>query len=65
MILTRGHAETPAGCGESEMLEFKKTTGARREAVITVRAFLGRRSGQVLFGVTLGGAVVGGGGCAD
>ena len=45
--------------GESEMLEFKSTTGTRREAVKTVCAFLNHRGGEVLFGVTPEGNVVG------
>ena len=45
--------------GESETLEFKETTGTRREAAQTVCAFLNQRGGQVLFGVAPAGAVVG------
>ena len=45
--------------GESEMLEFKETTGTRREAAMTMCAFLNHRGGQVLFGVAQDGAVVG------
>ncbi len=48
-----------AASDESERLEFKETTGTRREAVMTVCAFLNQRGGQVLFGVTKTGAVVG------
>ena len=48
-----------AASGESETLEFKATTGMRREAVMTVCAFLNQGGGQVLFGVTETGAVVG------
>ena len=48
-----------AASGESETLEFKKTTGTRREATMTVCALLNQRGGQVLFGVTEDGAVVG------
>ena len=44
---------------ESETLEFKLTTGTRREAAATVCAMLNHRGGHVLFGVTLGGEVVG------
>ena len=46
--------------GESEMLEFKETTGTRREAAMTMCAFLNHRGGQVLFGVAQDGAVVAG-----
>ena len=45
--------------GESETLEFKETTGTRREATMTVCAFLNQGGGQVLFGVTRAGVVVG------
>ena len=45
--------------GESETLEFKHTTGTRREAVSTVCAMLNQRGGHVLFGVTPEGDVVG------
>ncbi|MDE2848440.1 MAG: putative DNA binding domain-containing protein [Gemmatimonadota bacterium] len=45
--------------GESETLEFKETTGTRREAARTVCAFLNQDGGQVLFGVTRVGDVVG------
>jgi len=45
--------------GESETLEFKSTTGTRREAARTVCAMLNQHGGQVLFGVTPDGRVVG------
>ena len=48
-----------AASGESERLEFKETTGTRREAAMTVCAFLNQGGGQVLFGVNQAGAVVG------
>ncbi len=38
--------------GESETLEFKRTSGMRVEAAKTVCAMLNHRGGQVLFGVT-------------
>ncbi len=41
-----------AAAGESETLEFKATTGTRREAVRTICAMLNQQGGQVLFGVT-------------
>ena len=41
-----------AASGESETLEFKRTTGTRREATRTVCAMLNHRGGHVLFGVT-------------
>lgn len=45
--------------GESETLEFKSTTGTRREAARTVCAMLNQQGGQVLFGVTPEGRVAG------
>ncbi len=44
---------------ESETLEFKRTTGTRREAAATVCAMLNHRGGHVLFGVTQEGDAVG------
>ena len=57
MMLDRITALTATG--ESETLEFKKTTGTRREATMTVCAFLNQGGGQVLFGVTPEGVVTG------
>ena len=51
-MMTRDQIESLAASGESEMLEFKTTTGARREVAMTVCAFLNQRGGQVLIGVT-------------
>ena len=45
--------------GESETLEFKQTTGRRREATRTMCAMLNHQGGQVLFGVTPEGKVIG------
>ena len=45
--------------GESETLEFKQTTGRRREATRTICAMLNHQGGHVLFGVTPGGEVIG------
>lgn len=45
--------------GESETLEFKETTGTRREASMTICAFLNQRGGQTLFGVTQAGVLHG------
>ena len=45
--------------GESEKLEFKATTGTRREAARTICAMLNHRGGHVLFGVTQEGNVLG------
>ncbi len=41
-----------AAQGESETLEFKATTGTRREAAMTLCAMLNQDGGRVLFGVT-------------
>ena len=38
--------------GEGEQLEFKKSTGQRREAGKTICAFLNGQGGSVLFGIT-------------
>ena len=54
-----------AASSESEAPECKVTTGARREAAMTMCAFLNQRVGRMLFGVTLAEAVVEGGGCAE
>lgn len=45
--------------GESETLEWKATTGARREAAATVCAMLNHWGGHVLFGVAPDGRVTG------
>ncbi len=37
--------------GDSETLEFKETTGTRREAARTACIFLDQRGGHALFGV--------------
>ena len=59
MSMTPEQTRTLAAAGESETLEFKSTTGTRREAVQTVCAMLNQRGGHVLFGVTPTGDVVG------
>jgi len=46
-------------CGESETLEFKRTTSTLRQAMITLCAMLNHRGGQVLFGVEADRRVVG------
>lgn len=48
-----------AAAGESEMLEFKRTTGQRREAVRTLCAMLNHLGGRVLFGIEPDGRVAG------
>ena len=54
-----GDITTLTEFGESETLEFKETTGTRREATMTVSAFLNQGGGRVLFGVTPKGVVAG------
>ncbi len=48
-----------AASGESEILEFKRSTGTRREAVHTLCAMLNTRGGRVLIGVDRAGTAVG------
>ncbi|OGX40479.1 MAG: AAA family ATPase [Omnitrophica WOR_2 bacterium RIFCSPHIGHO2_02_FULL_68_15] len=57
--MTREQVERLAGGGETEVLEFKTTTGERREATRTLCAMLNHRGGQVLFGVTPDGRMIG------
>jgi ATP-dependent DNA helicase RecG len=45
--------------GESERLEFKKSTGELKAALGTFCGFLNGNGGRVLFGVTPGGKIVG------
>ncbi len=48
-----------AAKGESDTLEFKRSTGERREAMQALCAMLNHRGGRVLFGVTPAGSVAG------
>ena len=48
-----------AAAGESEILEFKRTTGERRAATQTLCAMLNHRGGRVLFGIPPDHRVVG------
>ena len=57
--MTTGRISRMIEAGESESLEFKSTTGTRREAARTVCAMLNQQGGHVLFGVTPEGRVVG------
>ena len=59
MSIDVNNLRTLAEGGESETLEFKETTRTRREATMALCAFLNQSGGQVLFGVTQAGAVVG------
>lgn len=45
--------------GESETLEFKRSTGTRRKGAQTICAMLNHRGGQVLFGVTPEATIIG------
>jgi ATP-dependent DNA helicase RecG len=45
--------------GESERLEFKKSTGDLKGGMETLCGFLNGKGGRVLFGVTQGGRVLG------
>lgn len=45
--------------GESDRLEFKKSTGELKEGFQTLCGFLNEKGGEVLFGVTSSGRVVG------
>ena len=57
--MTPEQIATLVATGESEALEFKTTTGTRREATATVCAMLNQRGGHVLFGIASDGRVVG------
>ena len=57
--MTPEQIATMTASGESETVEFKETTGTRREATMTVCAFLNQGGGRVLFGVTAAGDIVG------
>lgn len=57
--MTPGELATIVAGGESEAVEYKATTGTRREAAATLCAMLNGRGGHVLFGVTPDGDIVG------
>lgn len=59
MTITPDQIRVWAAGGESETMEFKRTTGERREAVRTLCAMLNHRGGRVLFGVETDGRVAG------
>ncbi len=59
VLMVSDQISTLVATGESETLEFKESTGRRREASMTVCAFLNQRGGKVLFGVRPDGDVVG------
>jgi ATP-dependent DNA helicase RecG len=53
------HIEELIRAGESETVEFKKTTAEQREAVCTVCGFSNNRGGHILIGVRKDGVVLG------
>ena len=57
--MTLDEIEALAASGESETLEFKETTGTRREAAKTVCALLSQVGGQAFFRITQEREVVG------
>ena len=57
--MTRDQIMELVTAGESAVLEFKSTTGTRREAAMTLCAMLNQNGGQVLFGVTPDGVMAG------
>ena len=57
--MTPEDVEALVATGESETLEFKKSTGSKGPAIKTVCAFLNHRGGHVLFGVRRDGVVIG------
>jgi ATP-dependent DNA helicase RecG len=59
MTVTPDQIRAWAVSGETETMEFKRTTGERREAVRTLCAMLNHRGGRVLFGVEADGRVTG------
>ena len=57
--MNRAALEQLIGGGESETLEFKRTTGELREAMETLCGFLNHRGGTILIGVGPRGRIVG------
>lgn len=57
--MTPEQLEVLVRLGESELLEFKRSTGQRTEAAKTVCAMLNHRGGRVLFGVSSDKAIAG------
>lgn len=58
-VVTHEKIEKFATAGESETVEFKETTGQRKEAARTLSAMLNGQGGVVLFGVKTNGTLVG------
>ena len=59
MAITFDHISSLVSNGESETLEFKETTGTRREAAKTICAMLNQQGGLILFGVLPNGKIIG------
>lgn len=57
--MTLPQVQAWAAAGESETLEFKRSTGEQRAAMHALVAMLNHRGGRVLFGVEADGRVVG------
>ncbi len=58
-MITVKDIESWVRSGESETVEFKRTTGERREAARTICAMLNHRGGRVIFGVEPSGRIIG------
>ena len=58
-MIVREDIEKWASLGESETLELKRSTGARREAAKSLCAMLNHRGGMVIFGIEPNGKIVG------
>jgi len=58
-VITLPEIQSWVGSGESETVEFKRTTGERREAARTICAMLNHRGGRVIFGVEPDGRMIG------
>src|ERR1700722_5609709 len=57
--MTREKLQAIATAGESELVEFKRTTGERKEGCQTLCAMLNHRGGRVYFGIDAKGKIVG------
>jgi len=58
-MMTIREVEALASGGESDIIEFKRSTGQRSDAMRTICGMLNGRGGYVLFGVTDAGAIEG------
>ena len=58
-LMIPDHIQAWINAGESEILEFKRTTGERREAAKSVCAMLNHHGGRVIIGVENDGRVAG------